>query len=90
MEKVIRKKHIWKPKLAKHVGLGALLEVEMSKKCTPVWREAHFQVKMCKAPGVRGSDHFLTIRWQFDVEKVHAVVARSKGGTQNEVKSVNN
>ena len=22
------------------------LEVEMSKKCTPLWREAHFQVKM--------------------------------------------
>ena len=26
--------------------LGALLEVEMSKKCTPLWREAHFEVKM--------------------------------------------
>ena len=26
-----------------------LLEVEMSKKCTPLWREAHFQVKMYKA-----------------------------------------
>ena len=25
---------------------GALLEVEMSKKYTPLWREAHFQVKM--------------------------------------------
>ena len=25
----------------------ALLEVEMSKKCTP-WREARFQIKMCK------------------------------------------
>ena len=25
---------------------GPLLEVEMSKKCTPLWREAHFQVKM--------------------------------------------
>ena len=27
--------------------LGALLEVEMSKKCTPLWREAHLEVKMC-------------------------------------------
>jgi len=26
--------------------VGPLLEVEMSKKCTPLWREAHFQVKM--------------------------------------------
>ena len=43
MEKVIRKKHIWEPKLAKHVGLGAVLEVAMSEKCTPLWREAHFQ-----------------------------------------------
>ena len=24
---------------------GPLLEVEMSKKCTPLWREAHFEVK---------------------------------------------
>ena len=30
--------------------LGPLLEVEMSKKCTPLWREAHFQVKMYKTP----------------------------------------
>ena len=30
-------KHIWKSKVAKHVGLGALLEVEMWKKCTPLW-----------------------------------------------------
>ena len=27
---------------------GTLLEVEMSKKCTPLWREARFQVKMYK------------------------------------------
>ena len=28
--------------------LGPLLEVAMSKKCTPLWREAHFEVKMHK------------------------------------------
>ena len=39
-------KHIWKSKCTKHTILGPLLEVEMSKKCTPLWREAHFQVKM--------------------------------------------
>ena len=27
----------------------------MSKKCTPLWREAHFQVKMLKAPHVRST-----------------------------------
>ena len=26
---------------------------EMSKKCTPSWREARFEVKMLKTPGVR-------------------------------------
>ena len=28
--------------------LGAILEVEMSKKYTPLWREAHVQVNMYK------------------------------------------
>ena len=35
--------------------LGPLLEVAMSKKCTPLWREAHFEVKMRKAPHVRAT-----------------------------------
>ena len=42
-------KHILKSKCTKHTRFGPLLEVEMSKKCTPLWREAHFQVKMYKA-----------------------------------------
>ena len=46
-------KHISKLKRIKHTMLGPLLEVEMSKKCTPLWREAHFEVKMSKTPGVR-------------------------------------
>ena len=29
-----------------HDGLGPLLEVETSETCTPLWREAHFEVKM--------------------------------------------
>ena len=41
-------KHISKSKCTKHLSFGPLLEVEMSKKCTPLWREAHFQVKMYK------------------------------------------
>ena len=28
-------------------------QFDMSKKCTPLWREAHFEVKMLKTPGVR-------------------------------------
>ena len=38
-------KHISKSKCTKHTMLGPLLEVEMLKKCTPLWREAHFEVK---------------------------------------------
>ena len=46
-------KHISKSKCTKHTILGPLLEVEMSKKCTPLSREAHFKVKMLNTPGVR-------------------------------------
>ena len=53
-------KHISKSKCTKHHMFAPLLEVRMSKKCTPLWREAHFEVKMYKALGVRttfgGSD----------------------------------
>ena len=42
-------KHISKWKCTKHLSIGALFEVAMSKKCTALWREAHFQVKMYKA-----------------------------------------
>ena len=56
-------KHISKSKCTKHTRFGPLLEVEMSKKCTPLWREAHFEVKMLKH--TRGSDHF----WRFGCRK---------------------
>ena len=56
---------------------GPLLEVAMSKKCTPLWREAHFQVKMYKTHYSR------TTLGSCDVEKVHAVVARSTFPSQN-------
>ena len=46
-------KHISKSKCTKHSSSGPLLEVEMSKKCTQFWREAHFQVKMLKTPHAR-------------------------------------
>ena len=45
-------KHISNSKCTKHTILRPLLEVEMSKKCRPLWREAHFQVKMYKTPHV--------------------------------------
>ena len=46
-------KHISKSKCTKHTRSGPLLDVEMSNKCTPLWREVHFQVKMLKTLGVR-------------------------------------
>ena len=49
----------------------------MSKKWTPLWREAHFQVKMYKTHQRR------TTFGSWDVEKVHAVVARSTFPSQN-------
>ena len=49
-------------------GFGALFEVEMLKNCTPLWREAHFEVKMYKSS---------------DLEKLHAAVARSIFPSQN-------
>ena len=71
-------KHISKSKCTKHTTFGPLLEVAMSEKCTPLWRKAHFQVKMFKT--------LLRVRTTFggsDVEKVHAVVARSTFRSQN-------
>ena len=45
---VVAAKHICKPKCTKHTSFRALVEVEMFKKCTALWREAHVQVKGVK------------------------------------------
>ena len=63
-------KHISKSKCTKHHMFAPLLEVRMLKKCTPLWREAHFEVNMFKTLGVRttfgGSDvaslHYTTLQ----------------------------
>ena len=70
-------KHISKWTCTKHLSVGPLLEVEMPKKCTPLWREAHFEVKTLKTP------HVCATFGGSDVEKVHAVVARSTFRSQN-------
>ena len=69
-------KHISKSKCTKHTRSG-LLAVTMSKKCTPLWREAHLQVKKLKTP------HVCATFGSSKVEKVHAVVARSTFRSQN-------
>ena len=70
-------KRVSKSKCTMQTMFGPLLEVEMSKKCTPLWREAHFQVNMYKAHHVR------TTFGGWDVKKVHAIVARSTCPSQN-------
>ena len=70
-------KHILKSKCTKHTRSGPLLAVAMSKKCTPLWREAHFEVKMYK------THHCRTTFGSCDVEKVHAIVAWSAFPSQN-------
>ena len=64
-------KHLYKSKCTEHARFRPLLEDEMSKKWTPLWHEAHFQVKMHKA------QHSRTTVGRSNVEKVHALVARS-------------
>ena len=57
-------KHISKS-CTKHTRSGPLLEVEMSKKCTLLWREAHFEVKMYKTPHVRATfERSDVVSWQ--------------------------
>ena len=70
-------KHISKWKCTKHHMFVPLLEVPMWKKCTPLWREAYFEVKMYKTL------HVCATFGGSDVEKVHAVVARSTFRSQN-------
>ena len=66
----------WKVGSLKRRVRSQLARWEM-KNCTPLWREAHFQVKMYK------THHSRTTFGSWDVEKVHAVVARSTFPTQN-------
>ena len=69
-------KQISKSKCANHFS-GTLLEVEMFKKCTPLWRKAHFDYKMYKTPQLRNTFG------SWDVQKAHAAVARNKFRSQN-------
>ena len=77
-------KHISKWKCTKHTRFGPLLEVAMSKKCTPLWREAHFQVKSVKNWRSR------TTFGGSDVEKVSKKCTPLWREAHFEVKSVKN
>ena len=77
-------KHNLKSKCTKHLSVGRLLEVEMSEKCTPLWREAHFEVKMFK------THHSRTTFGGSDVEKVSKKCTPLWREAHFEVKSVKN
>ena len=77
-------KYIWKSTCTKHTILGPLLEVVMSKKCTPFWREAGFEVKSVK--NWRGSEHFWKLRWWKSARRCGAKHI-SKSNVQNTPRS---
>ena len=70
-------KHILKSKCTKHCMFGPLFEVEMWENGTPLWREAHFEVKMYKTRQLR------TTFCRSDVEKLYAAVARCAFSSEN-------
>ena len=69
--RVGRKVGSLKRRVRSHVVRGEI------KNCTPLWREARFEMKMYKTRQLR-----TTFR-SFDVEKLHAAVARSTFVSQN-------
>ena len=69
--RVSRKVGSVKRRVRSHVVRGEI------KNCTPLWREAHFEVKMYKTRQLR------TTFWRPDVEKLHAAVARSAFWSEN-------
>ena len=70
-------KPISKWKNIKYLRIEILLEAEILKKRTALWREVHLEVKCVKNCGVRSSFG------SWDDEKMHGVVARSTFPSQN-------
>ena len=59
-------KHISKSTCIKHLSVGPLLEVAMSKKCTPLWREdARSTFRSQNVQNTPCSDHFWRFRCRF-------------------------
>ena len=71
VSRVSRKVGLLKRRVRSHVVRGEI------KNCTPLWRKAHFEVKMLKTP------HGWSILCCSDVAKMHAAVARSTFGSEN-------
>ena len=56
-------------------ALLSLLDVEMFKKCTPLWRETHFEIKSVE---LTASDHFWKLRRQRSARRCGAKQKRSQ------------
>ena len=69
--RVSRKVGSLKRRVRSHVVRGEI------KNCTPLWREAHFEGKMYKTRQLR------TTFKSYDVQKLHAAVARSTFWSEN-------
>ena len=69
--RVSQKVGLLKRRVRSHVVRGEI------KNCTPLWRKAHLEVKMYKEPQLRSTF------WSYDVEKLHAAVAKSTFGSEN-------
>ena len=65
-----------KSRLTKAAGTETSWPDEKIKSCTPLWHKARFEVKSGK------TRHSRTTVGSWDIEKVHAVVARSTFGTK--------
>ena len=71
-------KHILKSTCCKHCRFGTLLSVEMLKKWTSLWSEAHAKVKIYVIKSKKYKTHqSRTTFGSSAVEKMHAAVARS-------------
>ena len=66
-------------RLAKAAGVDPSGEMR-DKKCMPLWREAHVQLRMLKSAK---DTPFWEVFGSFNVQKEHVVVARSTCGSQN-------
>ena len=70
-------KHISKSKRTKQTNVGPLFRVQMSKKCTPLWREAYFQAL----------DHFWELRCRKSARRCGAKhISKSKCTKQTNVR----
>ena len=74
-------KHISKSKCTKHTMPGPLWEVEMSKKCTPLWREAHFRSQSVQ--NTPSSDHFWKLRCRKSARRCGAKHISKSQNAQN-------